>query len=449
MIQIMKRNKLLSMALVFLSALQCAAQNDSTTSSFSLSRCIEYALEHNIVVRQSDLNTDISLVTTNQLRTSRFPSVEASARQNFSWNDVQSATTGNWAYEGNASTSLGVNASMNLFNGLKTTKAIEQAEIDYKAGQFDTEAQRENIALQVLGAYTQVLYSAEQVENAKRQVELTRSQLNLAAERLSIGTIARADYLQVESQFATEELTLTTARNQLATNRITLMQLMEYPINDNFTIVTPDMSSVQPPLASPEASDVYARALEVKPEIKSAALKTKAAGMEIDLAKADALPSLSLDAGLSTNYTDNVQQLNFSSQLEHNLSPTLGLTLSVPIFSRGEIKSQVATARIRSEITKLDGQTTNNQLRKNIENACLDVTASSAEFQSAGQQYNAANASYEVASERFSNGLINTVDFLVQKTSLISAESARLQARYNLIYSLKALDFYSGKSITF
>lgn len=437
------------MAFVFLLFLQGSAQNDSTTDSFSLSRCIEYALEHNIVVRQRDLNAEINLVTASQLRKSRFPSVEASARQNMSWNDVQSVTTDRWSYESNSTTSLGVNASMNLFNGLKTRKAIAQADIDYKAGQLDADAQRESIALQVLGAYTQVLYSAEQVENAKRQVELTHSQLNLAAERLNIGTIARADYLQVESQLATEELTLTNAYNQLATNRITLMQLMEYPINDSFKIVTPDLSDLNPPLTPPDPSVVYNRALEIKPEIKSAALKAEAAEMEIDIAKADALPSLSLDAGLSTNYTDNIQQLNFSSQLEHNLTPTLGLTLSVPIFRQGQVKSQVATAIIRNEITKLDGQSTQNQLRKNIENACLDVTASSAEFQSAGQQYNAAKASYEVASERYANGLINTVDFLVQKTGLISAESARLQARYNLIYSLKALDFYSGKTITF
>lgn len=437
------------MAFVFLSVFQGSAQNDSTTDSFSLSRCIEYALEHNIVVRQRDLNTDISLVTARQLRTSRFPSVEASARQNISWSDVQSVTTGGWSYEGSSSTSFGVNASMNLFNGLKTTRSIAQADIDYRAGQLDAAAQRESIALQVLGAYTQVLYSAEQVENAKQQVELTRSQLNLAEERLNIGTIARADYLQVESQLATEELTLTNAYNQLAANRITLMQLMEYPINDRFKIVTPDLSDLKPPVVLSDPSEVYERALEVKPEIKSAALKNEAAEIAIDIAKADALPSLSMDAGLSTNYTDNVQQLNFNSQLEHNLTPTLGLTLSVPIFRQGQVKSQVATAMIKSEITKLDGQSAQNQLRKNIENACLDVTSSSAEFQSAGQQYNASKASYEVAAERYANGLINTVDFLVQKTGLISAESARLQARYNLIYSLKALDFYSGKTITF
>lgn len=445
----MKPIRLFFLVVALVAGLQAEAQTETSGDAFSLDRCISYALEHNIGVRQSALTAEVSRVTAEQLRTSRFPSVEASARQNFAWSDVQSETTGNWNYESSATTSLGVNASMNLFNGLRTTQSIRQAEADYQAGLLDAETQRESVSLQVLAAYTQVLYSAEQVENASHQVELTRSQLNLAKERLDIGSIAKADYLQVESQLATEELTLTNAKNQLATNRITLMQLMEYPISESFDIVRPDFSQVEPPLQMPVASEVYARALDIKPQVQSAALKSKSAGMEIGIAKASALPSLSLDAGLSTNYTDKVQQLSFSSQLDHNLSPTLGFSLSVPIFQQGQIKSQVATAQIRSQITKLDEQTTLNTLRKNIENACLDVTSSSSEFVSARQQYNSALASFDQAQERFARGVINAVDFLVQKTSLISAESSVLQARYNLVYSMKVLDFYLGNSITY
>jgi len=235
----------------------------------------------------------------------------------------------------------------------------------------------------------------------------------------------------------------------LASDRVTLMQLMEHPVSDSFGIVIPDLSQLLPPLQVPEASDVYQLAVGSKPQVKQAALKVLSAGMETDIARGAALPSLSLDAGLATNYTDQVQQLSFGSQLHHNLSPTLGFTLKVPVFSQGQIKAQVATARIHSEISKLDEQVTLNTLRKNIENACLDVSSSSAEFISARQQHLSAQASFEQAQERFSRGVINAVDFLIQKTNLNSAASALLQARYNLVYSQKVLDFYSGNSITY
>jgi outer membrane protein len=380
---------------------------------------------------------------------SRFPSVDASARQNLAWSDVQSSTDGSWAYEGSVTQSLGINASLNIFNGLRTYRSIQQGEIDYQAGLLDTETQRDNLKLQVLGAYTQVLYAIQQVDNAMRQVNVTKEQLNQASERLQIGSIAKADYLQVATQLAQEQLTLTNARNLLATNRITLMQLMEYPIAETFEVVQPDMSQLTVPAQIPLASEVYRLAQQQKPQVESAKLKTQSALIAVDLAKATALPSLALDAGLSTNYTDKVQQLTFGSQLEHNLTPSLGLTLSIPLFTQGKTKSQVSQAQIRGELTKLDGQNTLNQLRKNIENACLDVSASSAEYQSASQQYQSAQASFEQAQERFAKGVISTIDFLVQKTNLINAESAVLQSRYNLIFSLKTLDFYSGNPLSY
>lgn len=448
MLKIMNTIKCLLPLVLFIVPVLGYGQPQTTGESFSLEQCIGYALEHNLGVQQSSLNADINKVSLGQLRTSRFPSVSASVRQNLSWSDVQSATSGDWNYEGNAVTTAGVNASLNLFNGLRITQSILQAETDYQAGLLDAEAHRESVVLQVLGAYTQVLYSAEQLENASRQVKVSQSQLALAGERMEIGAISKADYMQVEAQLAAEELTLTNAQNQLATNRVTLMQLMEYPISDGFDVVRPDLSQVQPPLQMPVAAEVFATARNVKPEVKSAALKLKSTESGISIARSAALPSLALDAGLTTNYTDKVQQLSFGSQLDHNLSPSLGLTLSVPIFSQGQVKASVATATIRNEIARLDEQSTLNTLRKNIEKATLDVAASSSAFVSATRQYSSAKASFEQAEERFARGVINTVDFLVQKTNLISAESSVLQARYNLVYSLKVLDFYTGNPIT-
>jgi outer membrane protein len=444
----MIRNTLFIIAICLAASLSPRAQG-TTNRAFTLQQCIDYALEHNLSVKQSSLNAEISKVTTNQLRMSRFPSVDASARQNLAWSDVQSSTDGSWAYEGSVTQSLGINASLNIFNGLRTYRSIQQGEIDYQAGLLDTETQRDNLKLQVLGAYTQVLYAIQQVDNAMRQVNVTKEQLNQASERLQIGSIAKADYLQVATQLAQEQLTLTNARNLLATNRITLMQLMEYPIAETFEVVQPDMSQLTVPAQIPLASEVYRLAQQQKPQVESAKLKTQSALIAVDLAKATALPSLALDAGLSTNYTDKVQQLTFGSQLEHNLTPSLGLTLSIPLFTQGKTKSQVSQAQIRGELTKLDGQNTLNQLRKNIENACLDVSASSAEYQSASQQYQSAQASFEQAKERFAKGVISTIDFLVQKTNLINAESAVLQSRYNLIFSLKTLDFYSGNPLSY
>lgn len=431
--------------IIFLTLL--SIQKKAESQNFTLAQCIQYALEHNISVQQSKLSAETNKVNAEQIRSSRFPSVDANIRQNHVWIDEQQAQSDNWKFTGNSSTSAGINANVTLFNGFRTNNAIKQAESNYQAGLLDAETRKESVILQVLQAYMQVLYADEQIKNAKNQVDLTAKQLEYAKERYKIGAISQADYLQIESQLATEKLTLTNANNQLASNKTNLMQLMEHPITQSFSVEKPDLSQLKYNDSIPDVMQVYALALASKPQVQSIALKSKSAELEISKAQANKLPTLSLEAGITTNYSGKVSQLSFSSQLDHNFSPSIGVTLSIPIFKQGSIKSQIQNAQIQQQITQLDGQSTLNQLRKDVENACLDVTSSITEYKSAFAQQQTASESYELAQERFSKGVINSVDFLYQKTSFIKAESTLLQARYNLLYSLKVLDFYSGKEV--
>lgn len=431
--------------IIFLTLL--SIQKKAESQNFTLAQCIQYALEHNISVQQSKLSAETNKVNAEQIRSSRFPSVDANIRQNHVWIDEQQAQSDNWKFTGNSSTSAGINANVTLFNGFRTNNAIKQAESNYQAGLLDAETRKESVILQVLQAYMQVLYADEQIKNAKNQVDLTAKQLEYAKERYKIGAISQADYLQIESQLATEKLTLTNANNQLASNKTNLMQLMEHPITQSFSVEKPDLSQLKYNDSIPDVMQVYALALASKPQVQSIALKSKSAELEISKAQANKLPTLLLEAGVTTNYSGKVSQLSFSSQLDHNFSPSIGVTLSIPIFKQGLIKSQIQNAQIQQQITQLDGQSTLNQLRKDVENACLDVTSSITEYKSAFAQQQTASESYELAQERFSKGVINSVDFLYQKTSFIKAESTLLQARYNLLYSIKVLDFYSGKEV--
>lgn len=431
--------------IIFLTLL--SIQKKAESQNFTLAQCIQYALEHNISVQQSKLSAETNKVNAEQIRSSRFPSVDANIRQNHVWIDEQQAQSDNWKFTGSSSTSAGINANVTLFNGFRTNNAIKQAESNYQAGLLDAETRKESVILQVLQAYMQVLYADEQIKNAKNQVDLTTTQLEYAKERYKIGAISQADYLQIESQLATEKLTLTNANNQLASNKTNLMQLMEHPINQSFSVEKPDLSQLKYNDSIPDVMQVYALALASKPQVQSIALKSKSAELEISKAQANKLPTLSLEAGVTTNYSGKVSQLSFPSQLDHNFSPSIGVTLSIPIFKQGLIKSQIQNAQIQQQITQLDGQSTLNQLRKDVENACLDVTSSITEYKSAFAQQQTASESYELAQERFSKGVINSVDFLYQKTSFIKAESTLLQARYNLLYSIKVLDFYSGKEV--
>ena len=118
---------------------------------WSLSECIAYALTHNIPVRQSELSNQANSVSIEQVKSTRFPTVDATARQNFTWSDVAEEET--YKFTGSNSSSVSVNASVALYNGSKTSYSIKQAMLDYEAGKFDLEQTRETISLNVMDAF--------------------------------------------------------------------------------------------------------------------------------------------------------------------------------------------------------------------------------------------------------------------------------------------------------
>jgi outer membrane protein len=256
-----------------------------------------------------------------------------------------------------------------------------------------------------------------------------------------------SDYLQVKSQLASEKLSLTNAGNQHAIAKVNLMQLMELPVDNAFKVKEPFLEEMMNKNLSPDAREVYAIALGIKPQVQSAELAKQSAVLDEKIARAGFYPTLSADAGLSTGYSSFSNQSGYWSEIGNQLSPAAGLSLSIPIFQKKQVKSSVALARISFQNAELDEINTKNQLRKEIEQACLDVVSAQSEYESSREKYQSVMESYTLAEEKFKQGLINSVDFLFEKTSQIVAESQFLQSRYNLIFTYKILDFYSGVPI--
>jgi len=409
-------------------------------TAWTLQTCIDYALKENIQVQKTELTNNSNLVYEKQSRAQRFPSLNASIGQNFYWN--KSDTAGN-GFNGSNRTLYSMNSSMPLYNGFKINNKIKQSEINFKSGQYNLEATKESISLNVLNAYLQVLYAEELVKTNEVQLQSTNEQLKLADQRMSIGLIAKSDYMQVKSQFATENFNLANAKSQLITDRLNLMQIMQYPVSDSFKIFHPDLGSLIVFQKKPDKDSIYNVAMDIKPQIKSAALNKESALLGEKIAKADYWPKLSLDASLGTNYT-SLNNSNYSNQVNQYLQPFFGLSLGIPIYQNRLVKTEVEIAKIGMANAELDELNTKTLLRQNIEQASVDVTTAQIKYDASMEQYNAAHESYVLASEKFSNGLINSVDYTIQKTNLNVAESQLLQAKYNLIFSYKILDFYSG-----
>lgn len=422
------------------------AQEQKTDSIWSLQKCISYALEHNISVQKLALTSETNKVYAEQAKASKNPSLSASVGQSFSWSKPLNNELKYGKYSGYNNTNVEINSNVTLYNGNKINNTIKQSDLAFQAGEYDTQTQKENISLNILSAYLQVLYDEEQIKNSQQQIESLSQQLTLAEARLKLEAISKSDYLQVKSELASEKQTLAENEGQLSTDKVSLMQLMEFPVSDVFEIAHPDFTAsiIQKRLV--DAKNLYDTALVIKPQIKSAELNQKVAEIGVDIAKANQYPTLSLSGSLGSGYNNNTP-LSYGYQMGNKISPSIGLTLSIPISQNKEISSKIQTAMIQTKQAELTTENTKNALRKSIEQACVDVTSASKKYEASSESYNAALESSQVAAEKYAQSLINSTDYLVQKTNLIKAENQLLQSKYNLIFSYKTLDFYLGRPL--
>ena len=344
--------------------------------TWKLEECINYALSKNIQVQKAGLSNDKNQLYSDQALANRLPSLNASVRQNFNWYKGFDSSTGQYgSANGSSSSSYSLNSNVALFNGQKLNNKIKQAKLEQQAGQFYSETVKESVGLNILNAYLQVLYAYENVSNAEKQIEATTGQMALAKERLDLGVISRSDYLQIKSELASEKSTLADAQSQLSIYKVTLMQLMELPLDTNFRISAPNLDSLLFQGNQPNAQEIYNLAIDIKPQIKNAELNVESAGLNVKIIKADVMPSLSMDAGLSSSYSSLTTGTGYSGQLKNKINPALGLSLTIPVFQKKQVKTNVEIATIAVSEAELDEINTKNELRKNIEQACVDVVA--------------------------------------------------------------------------
>ena len=314
--------------------------------TWTLQDCIAYALEQNITVRKTNFSNQSLEYQAEQAKAQRFPSVNASVSQNFSWS--RPATGG--GFDGSTGTNYDASSNVTLYNASKLTNQIKQAQLNIQGGQYNLETTKESISLSILNAFLQVLFAEEQVKNTEKQIESTTGQVNLAKERMDLQVISQADYLQVKSQLSSEKLTLANANSQLAIAKVNLMQLMELPVTNDFEIAQPDLGDSINQHRVPIVQSVYDTALVIKPQIKGAAINKEIASLDEKIARSGYFPSLSASAGLKTGAgyilgVNGSRQNPYFDQLNNDLVPSAGFSLSIPIYQRKQVKTSVALAK--------------------------------------------------------------------------------------------------------
>ena len=415
---------------------------------WTLSDCLDYAMEHNIQLRQAR-NTYLSgIEDTKQARAALFPSLSASTSQSLA-NYPSSDVTDNNMYTG----SYNLNASMSLFRGGSLSTALKQQKVQNEMDLLSVEETANDIRIAIIQAYMQCLYAAETVTVNRSTAEASKAQRDRAEEMWKAGSISRVDFAQLESQWKSDEYQVVSAQASYDEYLLQLKQLLELDIMDEMNLAGPEVTQEQVLSVLPSKSDIYLAALDAMPEVERGTLSVRAAELEIRQARAGFFPSISLSAGVGTSFmtatgagtaTGSTPGYRTGNQYWNNFHENIGITLSIPIYSNRSNRTALNKARISAENTRLEKLGIEKDLLKEVESAYLGALSNQSRYAAALQQEDYARQSYDLTYEQFSLGVKNTVELITAQNELTSAQQEVLQAKYMTLLNLELLDIYQG-----
>lgn len=413
--------------------------------AWTLKKCIDYAIEHNLTIKQQEASAEQSKIELSTAKNSRLPDLNGNASHSFSFGrSLQADNTYNSINTQNTGFSL--STSVPLFTGLQIPNNIALSKLNLQAALEDLNAAKENVSIQVASSYLQVLFNDELARVAHEQVDLSREMLVQREAYFRNGKASESELYEAKSRVAQDELSAVQADNDYQLALLDLSQLLELPSPDGFAIVSPQTDAVEN-LGTPlPPAEIYADALLIKPVIKAAQYRLEGAQKSIRIAQSAYYPQLSLGAGLSTNYykMSGMDNAGFGSQLRDNFSQYVGLTLSIPIFNRLATRNRVRSARIQQTTLGWQLEDSKKTLYKEIQQAYYNTLSAQTQYTCSRTAAEAAKASFDLMKERYMNGKANATEFNESRTAWMRAVSDQLQAKYNYIFRFKILDFYRG-----
>lgn len=442
----MKRNIYLITLAALLSAGQGRAQQPQKI--WTLEECIQYAIEHNIDLKQKEQDQANSRVELSTSKNSWLPNLNASAGQNFGFGRSE-ANDGTIVDQNSANTSFNIQLNMPVFDGLKIPNDIAAKKLNLKASFENLNKAKEDLSVNVASYYLQVLYNKELLRIARLQVDLSAEQVTKTEAMVNAGKVPLSQLYDMKAQLANDEVSLTEADNNVKLALLDLAQSLELERLSNFDILTPEiqdavaeyMGSILPP------DDIYDRAVTFKPQIKEQQYLLESQKKMLKVAQADFYPKLNFGLGYSTGYYSSFKGLSFGDQLDRNGQKTIGFSLSIPLFNRFQVRNSVRSARIGIHTRELMMENTKKTLYKEIQQAYYNATAAQEKYTASDKSVLASKEAFHYAEERYDAGKSTVFEFNEAKTKYAKSLAEQAQSKYNFIFRAKILDFYNGTPI--
>jgi len=467
--------------LFFVFTISTAAQ--AQVKKWTLSQCVQYALENNISVKQSELDLaaiDIEKMSANgALLPSLNFSTSASENTGLSFNPLTN--------NAQTTTFLSVNGSVNvgytLFDGLRNFRRVQRAELSRLSSQYRLAKMKDDISLFVANGYLQVLLNKANTAAVIAQNQVTKEQIERTQKLIDAGVLPRGDLLEIDAIDASEQQRIAVAENAVRISLISLAQLLLIKDYENFDIVDEDYQVVNNVIALKTVDELIEGAKLSRSEVKIAEQNVTISEKDLQIAKGARLPTLSAFFGYNSRYTDatsftqdldpdnpfitqeigiveqtgqsvvgqfpntisrEVQAEAFLDQAYENDGISYGLQLSIPVFNAFSVRANVKRSQISLERNKLQLQQASLDLESNVYQAYVDAEGSRKAYQAAQKSVTSQELAYQYAKDRYDAGATNAFDFSQSKLRYDNAQVELNRSKYDYIFKIKVLELYFG-----
>lgn len=437
---------------VLIGAILAAIPSGIYAKQWTLKECINYALENNISLQKTQIKKASANEDYLQSKAALLPSLSASSNQNVSYTPwVTSGISGD-GYTKSSVDKVYYNGSYSvmgnyvIWNGNKNRNQVKLNKLTYEAAALDSATQAQNLQEQIATLYIQICYSTEAIKVNQESYKSSLENENRGKEFVKNGKMSQADLAQLTAQRAQDEYNIVAAESNVKNYKRQLKELLQITNDEAFDIVIPSTTDSQALASIPALNSVYASALDNRPEIKSYQNMIDQSNLNIDIAKAGKMPTISANAGVSTSST-SMNKTGWGTQIKQNFNLGGGVSISIPIYDNRATKTAINKANLQKQSSMLDLKNEQTKLYSTIENYWLQANTNQSQFKSAKVSTESAKTSFELLNEQFKLGLKNIVELRTGKDNLLKAQQNELQAKYLTILNLGMLKFYKNGKV--
>jgi outer membrane protein len=409
---------------------------ESQSYRFSLEDCLRFAVANSYERKSMELAGKSLEATYEQSKQQRLPNLSASVGQNFSNNEIGWSTSGN----------VGVGSSVTIYQGGNINNTIEQSRLNVERNEVQLERYDNQLAIQILQSFLTILGNQELLNYQLEVLNTSREQVKQGRVRHNVGTILESDLLLLEAQYYSDSNNVVDTRINIENNLLDLKVLLSMNPTDDLEIVTPNTDNLDDLKDSlPSEEETVNLAMEYMPDLRMSDYDIRLAEKSVDMARGNYFPSISANANVGMGVLSFDSDGN--SKWYGKPTESAGISMSIPIYSRGQTKANVKKSRIALEQAQLDYEQSALAVRQTVVQAYRNVISAYNAYKVSQVKENAYSKSFNAYNIQYQYGAITTVELLQQQNNYLNALNSYIQNKYSLLMKRKILDVYMGKQI--